>query len=153
MNTPCRLSSHKVTPIFYSSNPYRDFASFQYVMVAWNGNICKIKNSWAYILTTKSKLVVRWFLIELHEVIVKNVCSSSPNCKLNKFEIFKNSLFQNHTKCKPSPNLNCWIVIEWGFHGSFIIRLHGGHKKLNYCSNKTWSSKGTCDLPSSWVIL
>ncbi len=63
--------------------------------------------------------------VHLHQI------ANSTNLKYSKKFSFK-----NHTKCKPSPNLNCWIVIEWGFHGNFVIRLHGGHKKLNYFSIK-----------------
>jgi hypothetical protein len=45
MKMPCKFPSHKTIPKFYHSNPYEDFASFQYVMPTWDANIYKVKKS------------------------------------------------------------------------------------------------------------
>ncbi len=73
----CRLSSNKViVPKCYNSNPYRPFASFQYVMAIWNGKVCNVKKSWTYILTTKS-IVSQFLNLDFMKVTVKKVCWSS----------------------------------------------------------------------------
>ncbi len=42
MKMSCKLPSHTTIPKFYNSNPYQDFASFQYVMPTWNANIYRV---------------------------------------------------------------------------------------------------------------
>jgi hypothetical protein len=39
-------------------------------------------------------------------------------------------MFQNTIGRKIPSRLSGWIVIMQGFHGNFIIGLHGGHKKI-----------------------
>jgi hypothetical protein len=63
-------------------------------------------------------------------MFIFNTYQKNNNCWFNKFEIFKNPIFQNHIRSKPFPHLNGWILVIWGFHGNFIVELHGGHKKI-----------------------
>jgi hypothetical protein len=59
-----------------------------------------------------------------------NIPYNNNDYKFNKFEIFLNFIFQNHTRGKPYPHLRGWIAIMRNFQGNFNIGLHGGHKKL-----------------------
>jgi hypothetical protein len=80
------------------------------VFVAWHGNACKVKKIQAYILATKSILIVKWFLnLDFMKVRIKNVCLFST--------FFRTIIIVSSTSLKYSKYIFFKMALEANYHG------------------------------------
>jgi hypothetical protein len=156
MKTPWKynLFSHKVVaPKCYNSNPYRPFASFQYVMAVWNWKVYNVKKSEAYIQTIRSILVnSQYFNLNFMKMIVEKKCSFST---LPKTTTIVSSTSLKYLKILSfTITLKIYLFHIWmvglqsckGFMPASLLDYMVVIKKLDCCSSNKWSNEPACDL-------